>query len=447
VGEDERDVKNHEFEKLLRQPNPLNSGNEFKRDTVIQRLINGNAVWWMNRTSWQDKPTELWNIPYNKIEPVPDGKSYLSGYKYYPGDGKPAIMLPTWQICHFKDFNPFSPYHGLSMIEALAITLHGDDGMRKTLSRQYTKFGGAPQSILAFKDFVNNEAWEDIKVEKQNAAMRNEMMMLRGVGDGVSWMSRAVSSKDAEFIETLRQNMTDVFNMVAPGLLAALDSSAKYSNAEAGRRNYEEMTLYTYAGEFSAKITSEIMPAYGRNLIAEFEDPRTSDRAMELQEVTTFSQFFTIDEVREQKYQLDPIGDERGKLLVAEVKVKASPFGQVEEQPAEAQQPPDEVENEMEDVEEEQEDPTAKAVIDDLMILRKMALKGKTDKVAAFKSAYIPAKMLADIRKKLEINSDKGAIVSIFDAKIRSLQPKPKVDATVILRGIEAGVKALELKG
>ena len=33
--------------------------------------------------------------------------------------------------------------------------------------------------------------------------MRNEMMMLRGVGEGVTWMSRALSSRDAEFIENL----------------------------------------------------------------------------------------------------------------------------------------------------------------------------------------------------------------------------------------------------
>ena len=218
VGEEVRDITNHEYEMLQRTPNPLDSGLEFVRDTVMSYKLNGNAIWWLNRKSEYEKPLEMWNIPFEMVNPVPDKRLYISHYEYYPGHGKQPEILPTWQVVHFKTYNPKNRFVGLSPIESLAMTLQGNLGMRETKTKQYTEYGGSPPSILAFNDFVQNDAWSDLKTEVKAAALRNEMMMLRGVGErGVTWMSRAVNSKDAEFVENLKVDMEDVFNRMAPG--------------------------------------------------------------------------------------------------------------------------------------------------------------------------------------------------------------------------------------
>ena len=438
VGEDERDIPNHEFELLLRTPNPLDSGLEFMRDTTMSYKLNGNAIWWINRSGWYDKPDELWPIPYEMIQPVPDGRLYLSHYNYFPGNGKLPIPLATWEIAHFKTYNPHNRFVGLSPIESLAMTITGNLGMRRTKTRQYTEYGGAPQSILAFKDWVNNEAWKDIKTEARTASLKNEMMMLRGVGDGVTWMARAMSNKDAEFIENLQSDMRDVFNRMAPGLLAMLDANATEANALAARATYSEKALWKTLEAFAQKITADILPVYGRKLIGEFDDPRVVDRSLEMKEQELYAKTHTIDQVNAKYYQEDPLGDERGDLLVSEIRTRNA-FGNTDTQD-ESQSATVETDEDTGD-----EETATKAAIDDMKRWRTIALRGKTGKAESYISQYIPGELMKSVKARLPELSTRDEIATYFDGQIEKLKPVPKVNPLHLLQGIEAGVKALEL--
>ena len=441
-GEDVRDIPNHEFEMLLRVPNPLQSGLEFIRDTVCNYKLNGNSIWWLNREDADSKPLEMWTIPYSRVKPVPDGNLFLAGYDYYPGGGRPPIRLETWEVVHFKTYNPDNPYAGLSPLESLGQTIAADMGMRKTSATAYTERNGAPPSILAFRDFVNNEAWQDIKAETRRAAVRNEMMMLRGVGDGVSWLSRAVSNKDMEYIATLKQNMTDIFNRICPGLVAMLSENATEANSLAARATYNEKTLWVMMEAISQKITSDILPAYGLKLVGNFDDPRVVDRRMQLDEQTAFERTHTIEEVRKKYYQDDPLGDERDRLFVSEL--TASPLS---EPPAAPPSPPPDI---VEDT--GAEDVSAKAAIEELKRWRRMALQGvtketKAAKAVGFVSDILPLSVMDTIKKQLAMfPADRDAIAGIFDRAIERMKPKPHADPTVILRSIEAAVRAKELE-
>lgn len=432
VGEETRDIPNHEFEVLMRNPNPLESGMEFLGNTIRGYKLNGNHIWWLNRPDKYTPPTEIWQIPYQKIQPVPDGRMFLKGYVYFPGDGGEPIPLPTWQVVHFKNFNPSSPYWGLSIMESLAETIRGDLGMRRTVSRTYNNYQGMPPSILAFKDWVSDEAWKDIKAEKQNAVMKNEMMMLRGTGDTVSWMSRAMSSKDMDFIATLKQNTTDIFNRTCPGLLAMLSENATEANALAARATYAEKTLWQSLELLAQKTTGEILPAYGRKLVCVFDDPRVVDRKLKLEEQAAYERSHTLGETRREFYQDDPLGDERDNKLMSEAKsapVEVKPQPAPESAPVQSQETSD-------------MDEATKAAIDDMMRWRRMTLRGK-EKAGEFRSAYIPAGVLRSVKAKLpSILDDKAEIAKLFDVEIEKL--KPQQSAAGILRGIELGVKALE---
>ena len=90
-----RDIDNHPFELLLNKPNPLQSRFEFLRDSVSYGAINGNSYWWLNRTTPDARPSELWLLPSWRVSPVPDGRMYLAGYEYEPGGGLERRLLPT----------------------------------------------------------------------------------------------------------------------------------------------------------------------------------------------------------------------------------------------------------------------------------------------------------------------------------------------------------------
>ena len=449
-GEMEIDIPNHEFEALLRNPNEMDSGMELMQYTTSNYKLNGNSVWWLNKKDRFAKPDEIWTIPFSQIEPVPDKKLYISHYNYLPGNSKSPLRMETWEIVHFKTYNPNNRFIGLSALESLAVTLRGDNAMRATNTVNYAEHGGAPQSILAFKDYVANESWDDIKAEKRQAAKKNEMMMLRGVGDGVSWLQRALSSKDMDYIAGLQQNMTDIFNRMCPGLLAMLDPNANRSSADAARATYDDLTLWVMMEVVAQKITSDILPAYGLKLRGTFTDPRYVDRKLQLDEQTAYERTHTLEETRQEYYQDNPIGDERDKLLPSQINAQSggiqkpppNPFAQPNSEDAGSEPLPTE---EITPQDEAEEDASASTkAIADLLKWRRMALKGKTDKALQFHSSLIPAATMATIKARLQSPIDKAAIAKLFDNAIERLKPQPQVSGLEILRGIELGVKALE---
>lgn len=428
VGEEVRDIPNHPVEVLLRSPNPADTGIELFQHTTSSYLLNGNAVWWLNKANDGAIVDEVWPIPFSAITPVPDKKLYISHYEYYPGNGKTPMRLETWEICHFKTYNPNNRFIGLSPIESLAVTLTGDQAMRKTNTVTYAEYGGAPQSILSFKEFVQEPAWSDVKAEVRQAAKRNEMMMLRGVGDGVTWLQRALSSKDADFINGLKQNMTDVFNRICPGLLSMLSENATEANALAGRATYSEKAQWPIMEVIAQKITSDILPSYGRKLIAQFDDPRVVDKKLKLEEQNAYERTHTLAEIRKEWYQDDPLGDERDDLLIVQVNAqtgKPEPEPPVM-QPAEGS--PVQPEDDSEDVTE--------PVKAELLTWKRYALNnfGNVDN---FKPAKIPAGKARVIRAKLAACKSKGDVADVFESAM------PQINHVLYLaKVIEAAVNA-----
>jgi len=448
VGEEERDIPNHPFELLLRTPNPLDTGLEFLRDSTIAYKLNGNEVWWINKAAPNSPPDEIWPIPFEMITPVPDRQLYISHYEYFPGNGRKPIPIPVDEIVHFKTYNPRSRFVGLSPIESLATTLTGNLGMRKTKAVQYTKYNGSPPSILAAADWVPDETWTEMKREIKNAALKNEMMMLRGTGEGgLTWLARAISNKDAEFIDSLRSDMEDVFNRMAPGLLAMLDKNSTEANALAARATYSEKSWWKTLETFAQKITADILPLYGRKLIGRFEDPRVVDRKLQLQEQEAFERVHTIEEVRKQFYQDDPLGDPRDKLFYAEIKASVSPFGNSQpqgdnQQQQDNQQPAENAPQQNTGG----EDVSMKAAMRDLERWRTMALRGKATKAQNFTSDYIPPYLLASIKGQLGAVKNKEGIADLFDTAIANMRPKVQVDPALVLQGIDRALMALERK-
>lgn len=442
VGEETRDIPNHDFEVLLRNPNPADSGIEFLQYTASNYQLNGNAIWWLNRETQDDVPVEIWPIPFSMITPVPDGQSYVDHYDYFPGNGKTPMRLETHEIVHFKTYNPNSRFIGLSPLESLAVTLQGDLAMRRTNTTNYAEYGGAPQSILAFKEFVPEPAWGDIKAEKRLAAKRNEMMMLRGVGEGVSWLQRALSNKDMDFVAGLKQNLTDTFNRMCPGLISVLSENATEANALAGRATYSEYTKWPLQEAIAQKCTSDIMPAYGRKLLCVFDDPRVVDKKLKLEEQTAYERTHTTEEVRKEYYQDEPIGDERDKLLPAQITAAAGK-AEPQPQPNNQQVPTSPLENQQGT--NTANDNATTPMKADLMRWKRRSLRtfGKAGFLDPFDSENIPAGVSRTIRAKLSLCKSSVEVADLFES-VKPIPVAAKADAVSVLKGIELGVLALE---
>jgi HK97 family phage portal protein len=314
-GEDSAEIPNHPFELLLRKPNPLDSRYEFLYSTVAMKKLTGNAYWWLNRSNENAEPDEMWLIPSHMIKPVPDGKMYLKGYIYYPGGMQKEIALEPWEVCHFRSFNPFNRFLGLSAMESLAVASVGDLGMQTWNTKFFAENNARLPGILAFADYIDNDQWLKIKEDTREASRKRDLMMLRGVGQGgLNWLQNAVSQKDMEFLSGRKANRDEIWTVLAPGLASMLDT-----NAIAGRATFRERAVYPELVTMGEKISGTILPSYGDNLYGEFEDIRYVDRQLELQEQETFAKSHTVEEIRKEYYNEKPLGDERDKLFVTQI--------------------------------------------------------------------------------------------------------------------------------
>jgi len=161
------------------------------------------------------------------------------------------------------------------------------------------------------------------------------------------------------------------------------------------------------------------VPHYGEGLIGRFEDPRTVDRVLEMEERRLYQMVHTVAEVR----ALDgdpPLGDERDDILVPQVdKLAASatdgvqgatppgltPFGQPPPTPGEPDEPeedePDEDEPDVESLRNEE-----------LAKWRRKALKRGAD--VAFSPDYLPADLVQVVKARLALAEDEHEVKAAF---------------------------------
>lgn len=444
-GKEPKDIPNHDFEILLRKPNPMDSRYEFLYATVAHFVLNGNAYWWLNRANEYDAPDEMWVIPPHMIQPIPDEQLYLKGFLYTTGNGQEFFLEPH-EIVHFKNFNPFSRFVGLSKVESIAKIAQGDLGMADWNTRFFKDNNARLASVMTFEQMVADPTWEKIKADTREAARKREMLMLRGVGQGgVNWLQNSISQKDMEFLAGRQANKEEIMGALAPGLFTWLSGQSTYSNANANRAAFNELAVYPIHIMMNERITLDILPAYGgRELIGHFEDVRINDKVLELQEQERYAITHTIAEIREEFYGDEPLGDDRDKLLPSQINAQSGdlqspPPAPVMKQPQDApMDKPETADSQPEDA--PKDDTQDEAVKTALARWRRYTLRVGTVKAASFENDAIPADIRAKVTKQLQACKNDADIIRVFT----EIQPTvSKSDAAAVLEGIRLALTKL----
>lgn len=404
-GEKTTDIPNHPFELRLARPNPLQSRAELLTATYAYRALTGNAYWWLNRADDKSEPSEIWILPPQQVRPLPDGRLFLRGYEYDPGGGGRPLELPTWQVVHFKRFHPRNWFVGLSPIEAAATVAVGDLKMQEWNTNLFGKNNAKIPGAFAFADPIPEPLWIQMKAEAKEqwgGTNRSGPMFLRNVGKGgVEWVTMALSQKDMEFLAGRQFTKEEIFTIFAPGLASLLAVNATEANARAGKATFMEMAIWPLLCAVAEKITNDVLPAYGPDLVCAFEDPRITDRVLALREQEAFGRVHTVDEMRRKFYDGRPLGDERGRLLPAQIGPgTAGPDTAAPSAPAGAPAgPTDDAAQQTAQVDGAVTDAAKAARLEDLRRWRRKAIKrgGACD----FESVAIPASLEAALKASL----------------------------------------------
>lgn len=420
-GEWEEELDDHPFERLLRHPNDTTSKSELFTATTTSLDVTGNAYWWLNRAGPGQPPDEIWYIDSSRILPKPDGRLGLAGYEYL--DGGQSFPLQTWEVVHWKRYNPFNPYIGLSLMESLAVTILGDISARKWNAKLFGENNARLPGMVLFSDMINNSDWQRIQEEFRRAAAKREQLMLRGVGSKVEWKQASATQREMEFLEGLDAAKVLVWDAIVPGLASMISGNATEASSKTGETVFRNYAIYPRHVELAEKINHSIMPVYGKDLVFEFDDIRITDQVLKLRELEAYERAHTLNEVRMEKYFDQPLNDERGDMLMSEIgKPRAAKDAKVE--------PPVEMSP--------MQNPSVsgtpvKAKVDYLPELRKWKAKARKNgagKETPFESDLIPASVAQEIAARLPATKSKHEIDMLFDEYIVPLTKRSSVDDT-----------------
>lgn len=337
------DIIESEFDALYhRTPNPYQSGYQFRLDLYSWWFLRRKATVYLNRASENAPIDEMFCLNPSDVKPAwNEDKTQLVGYVYNSGAGRP-LPLETWQIMYITGWSHRGLFEDLSPLEPLYSSILADVFEVEWTQRFYGKDNAKVPGAFAFKQMVNDQDWYKLKQEAKEqwgGLNRSGPMFLRGVGDGVSWLQMGLNAKDMQALEQRRFSKEEIYEAIAPGILSMLSDSSSLASANAGRASFVDMTADPALTMVDENLSKSILPAYGTDLEAWHEDISVVDRVVEDQQINTAAQFKTLDEVREEYYGLDPIGDERGNLLVAQVTSNAP--AAPEQPPAQTQPAPD----------------------------------------------------------------------------------------------------------
>ena len=302
-GERRIGVNNHPLEQLLSRPNPLTSGFELLEQTIGSLELHGNAYWFLAGDS-SGTPREIWLLRPDRVSIVPDASRVVAGY-VYEIDGQ-FIPLDAIEVLHFRRWHPGNDFYGLSPIAAARGAVLSDRHMSDWNRNTFGQDQGVPAGVVNIRDFVSDGDYERIKREwrGQYGAGARKTAFLRG--GTVEWQHIGLSHTDLDFLQGRKAQRDEILNIygIPVGLVS---ENATEANAVVAERQFIERTLYPKLVRLAQKISQELLPFYGADLTAEFDDIRPTDSEARLAEIRAAYPLLSINELRATYFQLPPV--------------------------------------------------------------------------------------------------------------------------------------------
>lgn len=177
--------------KLFNFPNSFTSRFDLWKQTCAWWSLDGEAFWWFGEEYSFGIPKEIFILNPRKMQHVVD-KGKITKWVYTDTeDGRPVIILPD-EIIHFKDWNPWNEYRGVSPLVSLGLEVE-QDLLAAEQNTGLLKEGGVPKGLLK-TDQVLTEADAEILArtwdKKYGRGIKNRVAVL---GKGTEYQTLTFS--------------------------------------------------------------------------------------------------------------------------------------------------------------------------------------------------------------------------------------------------------------
>lgn len=267
--------ESHPLVKLLKRPNPRQSGSAFRESVIAYLLLSGNS--YVEGVGPDGKPPiELWSLRPDRTKVVPSNMG-VAGYTYEvngqikrweadPISGASAIM-------HMLFFNPLDDWYGMSPIESAAYAVDAHN-MAGEWNQGLLQNGCRPSGALVYKpDELGNamltKTQRDNLKEELNSAYagtRNagRPMLLEG---GLDWKSFQLSPVEMDWINGKNTSARDIALAIGvPPLMLGIPGDNTFANYAEARQAFTQDTLIPLNQAFVDHLNTWLCPTFGDDI-------------------------------------------------------------------------------------------------------------------------------------------------------------------------------------
>lgn len=310
-NEKEVDVPNHDFEQLLRSPNPFMTKTFLLRYLVYWlEMSRVGAFWYLAPDRQTGQLSEIWPLDSNQVTVVPSKTQFVDHYLYKPRhNSERAYKINPKYVAWFRYPDPFDYWASRPPFIAAYLPASIELGIQNSQLKFYSETRGIPLSLVSLDPELSDPDFETARADIKADWSEGATIAISRAGD-IDVKSLGFTQKD---LETLgNQELTrDKIDSIFFGYPIRSDNAFDGDGIKEADRLVKEKTIFPLLTLISEEITKSIIhPYYDDGKIGQFDDVRTADRALNIQEQSLTSRWQTMDEMRAHD-GIAPMSDEQ----------------------------------------------------------------------------------------------------------------------------------------
>jgi len=315
LGADFEEVTDeHPLLRLLSTANPWFNGFDATVLRVVWQELCGNAYLHVVTDSL-GTPSELWPMPPQWTEVIPDAEQFVAGYRYGKGSENKQTFA-TDEVLHFRRPNPRDLFYGMGKLEAAWGAANANAALHQ-MDLSWFQNSGRPDYLMTVKGNASSDELERVErsIKQKFRGTRNRGNFLISTSD-IDLKPLQFAPKDMTGRDDVVEEIAAVFG-VPVSMLKANDPNL--AGASIGFASWREMTVLPLLRMDEETLNQRLLPMFGieGDAVLAYDDPVPANRQLDLTEtqVAVASGFMTPNEARE-RYGLERVDDANADKLL-----------------------------------------------------------------------------------------------------------------------------------
>ncbi len=272
------ELKDTELHEILERPNPAQSYASFISELIAFGKLTGNRyVYGIGPDTGDNigKYKELYVMPSQIMEIVSGGM--FEPVKEYKIQYNGSFAIPSDQICHIKDFNPYydgtgSHLYGQSPLRAGLRSLTTNNEAVQT-GVKYLQNQTARGVLMSDEGDLN-----EVQAQQLKDKFRSTYQGSNNAGDIVitpkklSWVNFGLSAGDISLLEQYNASIKDLCNIYAvPSQLLNNDKASTYNNMKEAKKALYQNAVIPEMLKIRDELNRWLAPKYGEKYYIDFD--------------------------------------------------------------------------------------------------------------------------------------------------------------------------------